>query len=184
MDLTRMAVLLTRKLHPSARVQLELVQPFSGHTGKSPRSLPGPIYADMAAQSGIIADAYAVRLELMPPTPGYTGRDLMALSSTLDRYASLDRPIVVNFVSQSSDWDEPEAKQWLRSAIELTVAKPWLYAVTWQQTLPSPAADKPARLAGLTGDGARPYPAISTIAAVRRSIREGKRQPAESIVTS
>lgn len=184
MDLTRMAVLLTRKLHPSARVQLELVQPFSGHTGKSPRSLPGPIYADMAAQSGVIADTYAVKLELTPPTPGYTGRDLMALSSTLDRYASLDRPIVVNFTSQSTAWSEPAAKQWLRSAIELTVSKSWLYAITWQQTL-AQASDttsgqpgrraKPAELAGLTGADARPHPAISTLAAIRRSIREGKR---------
>lgn len=182
MDLTRMAVLLTRKLHPSARVQLELVQPFSGHTGKSPRSLPGPIYADMAAQAGIMADAYAVRIEIAPPSPGMIGRDLMALSATLDRYASLDRPVVVNYVSSHTGWAEPEAHDWLRTAFELTASKPWLYAVTWQQTASRPAADarsRPARLAGLTDDQSKPHPAVSSLAAIRRAIREGKRAPAD-----
>ncbi|MEO0511299.1 MAG: endo-1,4-beta-xylanase [Planctomycetota bacterium] len=169
MDLTRMVVLLTRKLQPSAKVQVEVVQPFSGDAGRSPRSLPGVIYADMAAQSGVAVDAYAVRLELAAPNPGSITRDLMTLSATVDRFAVLERPIVANIVT-ATRFDRP-GRAWLARAMEIVAAKPWVYAVTCESLTP----DARRLPAGLSATDGAPLDSIATLSGLREGVRNTHR---------
>lgn len=94
-DLTRIAALLVKKLHPAARVQLELAQPWGEYFARNKRSMPPRMYADMISQAGIALDAYALRIQMGQPGHGRATRDLMAISDLLDRYAELDKPIAV-----------------------------------------------------------------------------------------
>lgn len=170
MDLTRMAVLLTRKLHPSAKIQLEVVQPFSGDAGRASRSLPGVIYADMAAQSGIAVDAYSVRLELAAPNPTDVTRDLLALSATIDRFAVLERPLAVHAVTTTT-FDAP-GRAWLARAFEVIASKPWVYSIACQRLTPGDPNRSPAGLADAAGALAD---ATGVLGDLRNAVRDGRR---------
>ena len=97
-DLTRICVLVVRKLHPKAKVQVEIVEPWGEHHSADRRSLPPTLYAEMLAQAGIQFDTLALRVQMGVPAPGLATRDLMAFSAMLDQYAALDRPIALSAV--------------------------------------------------------------------------------------
>jgi hypothetical protein len=102
MDLTRMCALLVKKLHPAAKVQLEIAQPWGEYFSRNKKSMPPRMYADMISQAGIALDAYALRIQMGQPGFGRATRDLMAISDLLDRYAELDKPIAVTAVGVPS----------------------------------------------------------------------------------
>ena len=159
MDLTRVCVLMVRKLHPHAKIQLEITQPWGEYYGQNRRSLPPLLYAEMVAQAGVGVDAYALRLQLGQPAPGQSARDLMAISALLDRYAGvLEKPISVTAVGAPSSvipaetddlepghWREPwsEAQQaaWIESAVAICAAKPYVHSVCWHDLMDGATAD-------------------------------------------
>ena len=109
MDLTRMCALLVKKLHPAAKVQLEIAQPWGEYFARNKKSMPPRMYADMISQAGIALDAYALRVQMGQVGPGRGTRDLMAISDLLDRYAELDKPIAVTAVGVPSQLVIPAA---------------------------------------------------------------------------
>lgn len=176
MDLTRMAMLLARKLHPQGKMQIEVLHPFSAEPGHRPRSLPGALYAEMVQQAGIGVDAWAVRLELDRPKPGCVRRDLMALSAALDRYALLDRPLAVTAVSRALEPGAPvqseEDATWLRRAMELIVSKPSVMSFVWQEQELPPGAKGPMPGSLIDASG-QPKPGVRHAIALRKSILAG-----------
>ncbi len=95
MDLTKVSVQLVRKLHPQANVVLEITQPWGEYYATNRKSVPPQLYADMIVQAGLPVDAFGIRLQLGQPRPGQAVRDLMAISSMLDRFAEFEKPIIV-----------------------------------------------------------------------------------------
>lgn len=176
MDLTRMSMLLARKLHPQGKMQIEVLHPFSAEPGHRPRSLPGALYAEMVQQAGIGVDAWGVRFELDRPKPGCIRRDLMALSAAIDRYALLDRPLAITAVSRalepgaSPPSDEDVA--WLRRAMEVIVSKPSVISFTWQEQELPPGAKGPMPGSLLESSG-QPRPAVRQAIALRKAIQSG-----------
>jgi hypothetical protein len=102
MDLTRMCALLVRKLHPAAKVQIEISQPWGEYFARNKRSMPPKMYADMIPQAGIMVDAYAIRVQMGQAAPGRSTRDLMAIVDLLDRFAELDKPLCVTAMGAPS----------------------------------------------------------------------------------
>jgi hypothetical protein len=177
MDLTRMVMLLTRKLHPQGKLQIEVVHPFAGEPGHRPRSLPGALYAEMVQQAGIGVDAWAVRVELDRPRPGRTGRDLLQLAAVIDRYALLDRPLAVTAVSPAY---EPGAEplgpadlEWIRLAVELIASKPSVMSLTWQERELPPGAKGPVPGSIVDASGG-PRPVVAAVGDLRRRMREAR----------
>jgi hypothetical protein len=64
MDLTRICVLVVRKLHPQAQVVLEITHPWGEYHTKNRRSLPPMLYADMVSQAGITVDGFSLRVKM------------------------------------------------------------------------------------------------------------------------
>lgn len=186
MDLTRVCVLVVRKLHPQARVMLEIAQPW-GEYGAAPRlAMPPRLYAEMVGQAGISIDTIALRLHMGQGSVGRVTRDLMELSDLLDRYAELDRPIAVTSLGvpsraspsgggglEAGEWHapwSPEAQaDWLERAATVCLAKPFVQSVCWQEL-----ADTPGQLempfGGLIDDRGAAKPALARLAAVRQRI--------------
>ncbi len=103
MDLTRMAVLLIKKVQPSAKTLVEVTQPFGEYYACNARSIPPMIYADMVLQAGIPVDAFGVRLLMGRPTDGQYTRDLMQVSAMLDRFNGLGKPVHVTAAAVPSE---------------------------------------------------------------------------------
>jgi len=98
LDLTRICVLVVRKLHPTAQVILELTHPWGEYHTANRRSLSPMIYAEAITQAGIMVDGFSLRVQMGQPAQGQSARDLMAFSAMLDRYAALDKPISLTAV--------------------------------------------------------------------------------------
>jgi hypothetical protein len=185
MDLTRLSVLLLKKLQPGAKVQVEVSQPFGEHYATNRRSIPPLAYADMIGQAGIAIDALGIRLQVGQPGQGRSARDLLVLSDILDRYALFDRPIVVSAIGAPSahlgdggpedpgrwrgDWTPEHQRDWLLQVASLAAAKPYVVGVCWQDLCDGPHADMP--MGGLLTDTGSPKPAAAAMAELRRSLK-------------
>lgn len=116
MDLTRSCAFIVRKLHPQARIQVEISQPWGEYFSLNRRSVPPLVYADTLIQAGVPLDIIALRLQMAQPLPGQMTRDLMAISSMLDKFAALDRPIAITAVGCPSEAMQPAAPPTRRAA--------------------------------------------------------------------
>lgn len=193
MDLTRICVLVVRKLHPTAQVVLEITHPWGEYHTANRRSLPPRLYAEMVTQSGIMVDGFSLRVQMGQPMPGQSARDLMAFSSMLDRYAALDKPLSISAIGVPSgvpeavgdpeldelhpgfwrgEWSEPLQADWATAALSIAAAKPYIQSVTWQELYDMPEPVEMPRGGLITVDGTV-KPAAGRIAEIRRAVHEG-----------
>lgn len=103
MDLTRMAVMVTKRVHPTARAMIEITHPFGEYYAMHQRSIPPLVYADMILQAGIPIEAFGVKLLMGRAANGQYTRDLMQVSDLLDRYSNLGKPVHVTGVAAPSE---------------------------------------------------------------------------------
>ncbi|MFK7884242.1 MAG: endo-1,4-beta-xylanase [Phycisphaerales bacterium] len=191
-DLTRICVLVVRKLHPKAKIQVEIVEPWGEHHSSDRRSLPPTLYAEMLAQAGIQFDALALRVQMGVPIPGLATRDLMAFSAMLDQYASLDRPVVLSasgvpsapIVPSQDDepagsggfWRAPWSKQaqadWASAYLSVALSKPFVQSVCWQD-LCDPKTVGEMVGGGLADANLEPRPVLERLVELRDGIARG-----------
>ena len=110
MDLTRVCLLLVKKLQPNARVMLEVAQPFAEQYAFQNGALPPLMYLEMVLESGLPVDSIGVRLQLGQAAQGRSTRDLLQISSMLDRFARLEHPVVITAAGVPSDTPVPPEK--------------------------------------------------------------------------
>ena len=183
-ELTRLAVLLVRKLHPAAKVVVEVAQPFGEHGSTNPQSVSPLLYTELLLESGIAIDALGVRLQLGEAGAGRTARDLMQLSDMLDTYAQFDKPIDLTAIgvpsglnsadSTCGKWREPwspdHQTKWMTDALSIALGKPYIRSVAWHSLFDSPGADMP--LGALVGADGRAKPSLRRLAEIRAAVRK------------
>jgi len=204
-DLTRLAVLTTRKLHPAAKVIVEISHPFGEHGTYQDRSISPVLYAGLVKEAGIQIDGFGLRLQMGDPDPGRSARDLMELSSILDIFAQFDKPIHVtavgapsqpiparakpavreggpgigDFVPCAGSWHGPwsanNQAEWMTQALSVAIAKPYVESVAWQALFDT--TENPEMPYGglITSDG-RAKPALRRIREIAASVR-GRQSP-------
>ncbi|MBX3376341.1 MAG: endo-1,4-beta-xylanase [Phycisphaeraceae bacterium] len=199
MDLTRMCALLVRKLQPSAKVQIEIAQPWGEYFARNKRSMPPKMYADMIPQAGIMVDAYAVRVQMGQAAAGRSTRDLMAAVDLLDRYAELDKPLCVTAVGVPSQMAGPTANgngappdrapytpahggwwrspwtnevqaRWVQQAVSLFASLPYVHSVCWQDLYDAPPGQAEMPFGGLVSETGTIKPAALSLAEVRKAV--------------
>lgn len=198
-DLTRLCVSTVRKLHPGAKVRVEIARPWidPAISPQSRRSLPPLLYAEALRQAGLSYDALALRVQMGPGVSGGGSgpRDLLALSVMLDRYATFDRPVVVSAVGVPSGegakgedaelpapahagpagWSEQGQARWLAQALTVMLSKPFVQSVCWQDLVdPSSPRTGSMPLGGLLAGSGTPKPAAVRLAQIRQALREGR----------
>lgn len=182
-DLTRLSVLTVRKLHPSAKVIVEITHPYGEHGTHNDRSISPILYAGLVKEAGIQVDGFGLRLQIGDAEPGRSSRDLMELSAILDTFAQFDKPIHVTAVGAPSQqlptppvveqrdpgsisagfnpcpgrwhgpWNTANQAEWMTSALTLAAAKPYVESVAWQALFDT--TDRPEMPFGglITADG-------------------------------
>lgn len=191
-DLTRICVLVVRKLHPRAKVQVEIVEPWGEHHSSDRRSLPPTLYAEMLAQAGIQFDALALRVQMGVPSPGLATRDLMAFSAMLDQYAALDRPVVLTACGVPnapvppnpdedpagtggywrSPWSQQAQADWASAYLATALAKPFVQSVCWQDLCDTPSGGEMPG-GGLADKDLAPRPVLERLVELRQGIARG-----------
>jgi hypothetical protein len=189
MELTRMTAVLTKQLSRRGTVVIELTSPWGEYYAWNQRTIPPLLYADMAVQSGVNFDAFGVQLLFGPPPEGMHMRDLFQISSHLDQFAKLGKPIHVTAVHVPSGptvggeapdggywgkpWSDDAQAEWLAAFLEIALGKPYIDTVCWK-----PLADGTpdgSRHAGLLRGDHSNKPAFDQWNAMRQSLQQGGR---------
>ncbi len=149
MELTRMAASLTKQASPRGTTVVEMVAPWGEYYGRNQRTIPPLLYADMVVQSGINFDAFGIQFHLGPARDGMFVRDMFQISSLLDLYAKLGKPLHVTAVQVPSKtqtsrdkstasgglwhkpWDEQTQSDWLQQFSAIALSKPFVESVSW-----------------------------------------------------
>jgi hypothetical protein len=156
MELTRMSCLLVKKMVPKAVVVIELVHPWGEYYARNQRTIPPLLYADMAVQSGIKFDAFGLQVCMGVPSDGLYVRDLLQVSSLLDEFVALGKPIHVTAcqvpseisadgwdawggqadVTQAGLWHNPWNQrlqaEWLQAFFRTSLSKPFVESICWR----------------------------------------------------
>jgi Glycosyl hydrolase family 10 len=192
-DLTRICVLVVRKLHPRAKVQVEIVEPWGEYHTNDRRSLPPVLYSEMLTQSGIPIDSFSLRVQMGSFESGLNTRDLMAFSSMLDQYSMLDRPIAISaFGAPSSplsggddshlhaqagywrnNWTESSQAEWMSAFGAVALSKPYVESICWHE-LADPAGPTEMRSGGLMNQQLEKRPVFDRFTQLRNAVQSGK----------
>jgi len=156
MELTRMCCLLVKKIAPRSQVMIETVMPWGEYYARNQRTIPPQLYADMAVQSSIQADAFGVQIFMGVPQDGFYVRDLMQISWLLDEYVGLHKPVRITACSVPSDttpdcndawggemditqaghWHSPWSPrlqaEWLQAFYRIVISKPYVDSICWR----------------------------------------------------
>jgi hypothetical protein len=197
MDLTRMAVGLVKKNNPNGRTMIELTQPWGEYYATNQRSIPPMLYAEMVVQSGVQFDVFGVQLRFGIPREGCWQRDLFQISSMLDRFAALGKPLMISGLQvpsapasgtavdgQSSGapdpagtwrrpWSETLQCKWMEAVTDIALSKPYVEAICWHELADaSPGAEPVSSMpfGGLANVDLSNKQSLRTWTALRRAV--------------
>jgi hypothetical protein len=183
-DLTRMAASITRQAAPQSQIVLDLTQPWGEYFARNQRTAPPLLYAEMAVQSGISFDAFGLQFVFGLDSEGFHLRDMLQISSLIDRLANLGKPLHVTAVAVPSDaaaagvadrpWSEPIQADWLADFSAIALSKPYVEAVCLQTLTDHVCSGVPA--GGVLRADLTPKPAFERLAKVRRELAAGARR--------
>jgi hypothetical protein len=194
MDLTRMTVGLIKKSNPNARTMIELTQPWGEYYANNQRSIPPLLYAEMIVQSAIQFDVFGVQLRFGIPREGCWQRDLFQISSLLDRFAPLGKPLMISALQVPSappdglaasaaagsgpagvwrkPWSEVLQAKWLEAVTDIALSKPYVEAICWND-LSDPKPPVPSHAiayGGLANADMSPKQSAKTWGSLRRAV--------------
>jgi len=189
MELTRLAAGGVKQLAPRATTIIDMVAPWGEYYARNPRTVPPMLFADMVVQAGIPFDAFGLRFYFGLPQDGMYVRDMMQVSSMIDRFANLGKPLHITAVqvpsavtqdpgdhwsgtlnpamagSWRTPWSEPVQAEWIRKFLEVALSKPFVETVAWRDLADTPGHYMPN--GGLLRADLTPKPAFDQIKALR-----------------
>jgi hypothetical protein len=179
MDLTRMAAMLVKQQAPRAAAIIGITLPWGEYYARDARTIPPMLYADMVVQSGINFDAFGLDMRFGRDEKGLYVRDLMQISTMIDRFGNLGKPLHVTASGIPSGgeppaggtwrgpWTEETQAAWLREFCRVALSKPFVETVTWRNLADEPGSP----LDGALRTDLTPKPAYEQLAAIRRDFR-------------
>lgn len=195
MELTRMCSLLVRQIAPRSTTVIDLVAPWGEYYARNPRTIPPLLFADMALQSGVPFDAFGLQFYFGVPADGMYLRDMMQISSMIDRFANFGKPLHITAVQVPSaatpdpadawrgqvspaaagtwrgPWSEAVQAEWLRRFYEIAMSKPFVETVAWRDLADVTGHYLPH--GGLLRADLSPKPAYDQLMVFRKNLPSG-----------
>ncbi len=192
MELTRVAVSTVKQVAPKAISIVEIVEPWGEYYARKARTVPPVMYAEVLLQSGINFDAFGLRMPLGMPTRGGYIRDLFHISSMIDRFSTLGKPLhITGFGAPSSlhldprdctkgqtdpsmagswrnGWSEPFQAIWAGHLARIAMSKPYVETMTWEDL--TDAVPHLVPNGGILRSDGSGKPVLDELTAVRRQL--------------
>jgi hypothetical protein len=195
-ELTRLLVSQVKTLLPNARTLVTVTHPYGEYHAHGTGGVPPMLYAEMIAQSGVNFEAFGLELETGVPAPGLYARDMFQISSMLDKFSTIGRPVFLTAVGSPDrnvpdagdrsegkldpsrggrwhrPWDPQLQAEWMDSVYRMALSKPYVESIAWgnltdiHPTLPG---------GGLMDDMFRPKPSFLKIQELREQFQRGKK---------
>jgi hypothetical protein len=146
LEMTRAANMAVRAAGSRAIRIVEVSSPWGEYYAATPNSIPPFVYMDMVVQSGTSFDAFGLQMRFGKDEVGMHLRDMMHISSLLDCFAPIAKPLYVTDVEIPSEngkgkfnpdvagvwhrkWDPTRQSQWLERFYKIALSKPYVEAV-------------------------------------------------------
>ena len=199
MDLTKFAVAVVKKLQPTAKIIVEISQPYGEYNAlpRGARAIPPAVYGELLNQLALPVDSIGLRLQCGHNEPGRATRDMLSMSDMLDRFAAIDRPISLSALGAPSGpinlgpddadpgfwrgpWSPESQAQWLAMVGAIAASKPYVSSICWHDLYDTPS---PAPLGvsagempggGLTNGNGQPKLALAALGRLRAAVRDKK----------
>ena len=181
-DLVRMASLVVRQSRKSARTMIELVQPFGEYVATRRNAVAPLAFVDQIIQEGIPLNCIGVQLMFGASGNGRATRDLMQVSSLLDRFLFLDMPVLITAMGVPSDngeaaagwwhgrWSPSVQSRWVSRVFAIAMSKPYVETVVWSDLVDHPEAVLPG--GGLVSATGKPKPVLQRLVNMRKRLRK------------
>jgi hypothetical protein len=195
-ELTRVLVQQTRTVATNSRTIVTIKYPFGEYHSHTHPTVPPMLYAEMVAQAGMQFDAFALEMEMGVPLRSQFTRDLFQLSSMLDRFSTLGKPVFLTslgvpgrMTADPSDqsggalnpasagfWREPwspaQQGKWLEDFARIALSKPYIENICW-----SNFADLSPSIpgGGLLNDMLQPKAAMGVVQSLREQLSKPKK---------
>jgi hypothetical protein len=146
LEMTRAANMAVRAAGSRAVRIVEVSSPWGEYYATTPNSIPPFVYMDMVVQSGTSFEAFGLQMRFGKDETGMHLRDMMQISSILDCFAPIAKPLYVTDVEIPSEngkgrfdvdaagvwhrrWDQTRQSQWLERFYKIALSKPYVEAV-------------------------------------------------------
>lgn len=180
MDLTRIAVQLARQISSKTPIILTIAPPWGDYYASDHQTVPPLLYAEQAAQAVSSFDAFGLEVSFGRGESGRRVRDLMQVSSLLDRFGNLGKPIHVTTAGVPSEpndrdgswrgpWTEKTQALWLREFFRMAAGKPFVESIAWCALADAPNGGDHC---GLLRADLTPKPAFHEFLAVREALEK------------
>ena len=127
---------------------IEICNPWGEYYATGANSIPPLVYLDMIIQSGINFDAFGLQLRLGRNETGMHVRDMMQISSVLDYFGTLAKPLHITEVEVPGregqgpgqietagcwhkNWDGEQQSKWIEAFYKVAISKPVVDTVTY-----------------------------------------------------
>lgn len=147
-EMTRTACLAAKTADTKSRKIIEIVFPWGEYYASDRTTIPPLVYTDMIIQSGINFDAVGLQLQFGANQPGMHVRDMMQISSRLDFFAQVAKPVHITSVAVPDristpdgdphlcgywhkPWTEEVQAQWIESFYKAALSRSFINTVTY-----------------------------------------------------
>src|SRR5438046_4653578 len=126
--MTCLLVTKVKTIRPKARTLLTVTQPWGEYHARGVTGVPPMLYAEMVAQAGVNFEAFGLEIEQGSPAPGMFTRDMFQISSMLDKFSTIGRPVFLTAVG-APDRNTPDPGDRTEGKLDPSQAgrwhKPW-----------------------------------------------------------
>jgi len=178
LEMTRAASMAVRAAGSRGVKIIEVSHPWGEYYATTPNSIPPFVYMDMVVQSGTNFDAFGLQIRFGKDETGKHLRDMMQISSVLDCFALVAKPLHITGVEIPSKngqgpfegqvagvwhqkWDQMRQSQWLNRFYKIALSKPFVEAVNYGNLADGPG-DTIAH-SGLLTDDLTPKDSFNTL---------------------
>ncbi len=178
LEMTRAASMGVKAAGSRAVKIIEVSHPWGEYYATTPNSIPPFVYMDMVVQSGTNFDAFGLQMRFGKDEVGMHLRDMMQISSILDCFAVVAKPLYITdveipskngsgpFESQVAGvwhqkWDDTRQSQWLNRFYKIALSKPFVEAVNYGTLADGP--DDTIAYSGLLTDQLEAKEAFKTL---------------------
>jgi len=152
LEMTRAANMAVKQGSNRAVKIIEISNPWGEYYATTPNTIPPLVYVDMAVQSGINFDAFGLQMRFGKNQAGMHIRDMMQISSVLDYFGSVAKPLYITDVEVPSqkgtglhdgevagvwhrEWDQSRQGQWIDQFYKIALSKPYVDTVTYSNLI-------------------------------------------------
>ncbi len=186
-EMTRTSCLAARAADVSSKKMIELLYPWGEYYAFDRNTIPPLVYMDMVIQSGISFDAFSVMMHYGRDIAGMQIRDMMQLSSRLDCFAQVAKPVHISglAVPEWQDdqtespggiwhqpWDQDVQADWIDQVYRIALGKPFIQSITYSYLADTDSME--IGRAGLLNNQLEPKKGLLVLARMQKTILSRK----------